>query len=483
MGGCTSTSLKIPSEKKFRRAIKLYDVTEVTSLTNLFNRNKCFESGESPLTLAAQEGHEAVVEVLIDSGADVNMLDRNGRAPMHVATHLHDVETVRILLDSHADPNKHDDYHNCAPLHVACERGYTDIVQLLVTRGADVNDSSTSLAPLVFAVAHKQTECVEILLQHGADPDCEDARGNSVLHVAVSNADAATAKALMDGGANIDARSRDNDSLVPLAAMLNSHETLQVLLEAGCDVNKHKPEEPHALIASCVHGNSENVELLIASGVDVTAEDKRKQTALQIACLAMTDTERQPYYCRYFSNVYRQFSRFDPDAVVAENNCKCAMTLVQNGADLSRVWPSFARVFPDDSGAVVTFEQMVLCEVLMQAFGFMTLDAQLCRDFCAKLLRLNEFGLVKLLYSAGVDPTLEELTRLALSNDTEDRKMFAWTKQLVRHPRTLKDLCRKQVRRSLSWNVLYLVEQVPQLSTELKDYVCIMDTEHYSVSE
>ena len=260
-------------------------------------------------------------------------------------------------------------------------------------------------------------------------------------------------------------------------------ETLQVLVEAGCDVNKYKPEEPHALIASVVHGNAENVELLLTSGADVTVEDRRKQTALHIACLAMTDSDREPYYCRYFSNVYRPFARFDPDAVVAENNCKCVMALVQRGANLTRVWPAFARVFPDDSGTAVTFEQMVLCEVLMQAFGFMSLDSKLCSEFCARLLKRNEFGLVKLLYSAGIDPTLEELTRLALSTDADDRAMFVWTKQLLRHPRSLKDLCRRQVRRCLSWNVLFLVEQVSSLSTELKDYVCIMDTEHYSVTE
>ena len=69
MGGCASSaatsaaSLKLPSEKRFRRAIKLYEVGEVGSLANFFNRNRCFKSGESPLTLAAEEGHEAIVQV------------------------------------------------------------------------------------------------------------------------------------------------------------------------------------------------------------------------------------------------------------------------------------------------------------------------------------------------------------------------------------------------------------------------------------
>ena len=83
MGGCAS--MRPPHEKRFRRAIKLYEVGEVRSLTNLFNRNRCFESGDTPLTLAALEGHEAVVETLLGSGANVNRIDANGRCPLHIA--------------------------------------------------------------------------------------------------------------------------------------------------------------------------------------------------------------------------------------------------------------------------------------------------------------------------------------------------------------------------------------------------------------
>ena len=48
MGACGSTQgIRIPKEREFRRAIKLYEIQEVESMTNLFNRNKCFETGTS----------------------------------------------------------------------------------------------------------------------------------------------------------------------------------------------------------------------------------------------------------------------------------------------------------------------------------------------------------------------------------------------------------------------------------------------------
>ena len=484
MGGCTSTSLKIPSEKKFRRAIKLYEVTEVSSLTNLFNRNKCFENGDSPLTLAAQEGHEAVVEALIEHGADVNMLDKNGRGALHFATQSNDLETVSILLDHHGDPGKYDDCYNVTPLHLACERGYVRIAEALLRHGADSNESARALPPLVYAVAHKRTDCVELLLKYAADPNCEDARGNSVLHTAVANGDATSMRLLLSHGASVtEAASRDNDTLVCVSAMLGDFECLQTLIQAGgCDVNEHRADEPPAVVASVIQGNVECVEALLTAGADVNTHDKRGQTALQMACMSMVDTDRAPFYCRYFSNVYRQYAKYDPEEISAENSCKCAMSLVQFGANITPVWQGFSRVFPDPSG--ITFEQMVLCEVLIQAYGFQQLSTQSCRQFISKLCTIKEYSLVKLLYSAGVDPCLEDLSILAVGvgQEEQDRQMFLWVKKLLQSPRQLKDLCRQKIRRQLSWNVLHLIERVP-MSTECKDYVCIMDTEHYSIAE
>ena len=162
------------------------------------------------------------------------------------------------------------------------------------------------------------------------------------------------------------------------------------------------------------------------------------------------------------------------------------MSLVQFGADVTPVWESFVRVFPtntqnqplpQDGG--ITFEQMVLCEVLVQAYGFQTLAEDKCRQFIKSLCEYKEYNLVKLLYSAGVNPSSEDLAVLATGQEEGDRAMFLWVKRLLKQPRQLKDLCRQQVRRHLSWNVLYLIEQLP-LEMDIKDYVCIMDTEYYS---
>lgn len=154
------------------------------------------------------------------------------------------------------------------------------------------------------------------------------------------------------------------------------------------------------------------------------------------------------------------------------------MSLVQGGADVARVWPAFARLFPPAND--VSYEAMVLAEVLVQAYGFDGLAPATLRAFITRLIAIKAYGLLKLLYSAGVNPDWQDTSVLGLySDNAADRVMFRWVHHLRANPRRLKDLCRRRIRRHLATNVLYQVDRLP-LTDELKDYVVIMDTEHYS---
>jgi ankyrin repeat protein len=55
------------------------------------------------------------------------------------------------------------------PLHIAVASGHRDIVELLVTRGADVNvKDRMGQTPLDMAKQKRQTEIIDLLLAHGA---------------------------------------------------------------------------------------------------------------------------------------------------------------------------------------------------------------------------------------------------------------------------------------------------------------------------
>jgi ankyrin repeat protein len=63
------------------------------------------------------------------------------------------------------------------------------VVKLLLDHGAEINarDQESSATPLSYAASLGRTEVVELLLARGADPTLKNIRGQSPLDIAVEN--------------------------------------------------------------------------------------------------------------------------------------------------------------------------------------------------------------------------------------------------------------------------------------------------------
>ena len=79
------------------------------------------------------------------------------------------------------------DVDSLTPLHLACNRGHLDVVEVLLTSGAMVNSKTTDkLSALHYAASRGFTDIVEVLLSHGANIDSLDATDRTPLKLAVS---------------------------------------------------------------------------------------------------------------------------------------------------------------------------------------------------------------------------------------------------------------------------------------------------------
>eukprot|EP00064_Thunnus_orientalis_P014051 superscaffoldBa00002389_g14092 len=86
-----------------------------------------------------QLGNVAVVEALLEAGANPNLRDPAcGLTVTHDAAREGFVDTVRVLLDHGADVNLVDDQGNL-PLHLAARQGHLEVVQMLIGRTAEPN--------------------------------------------------------------------------------------------------------------------------------------------------------------------------------------------------------------------------------------------------------------------------------------------------------------------------------------------------------
>ena len=110
-------------------------------------------SGATPVFLAAQTGHLAVVDWLIENGADKDRANNTGATPVYVASQNGKLDVVRLLIEKGAGKDTATDT-GATPVYIASQQGRLDIVRLLIEKGAGkdiaINDGST---PVIIASA------------------------------------------------------------------------------------------------------------------------------------------------------------------------------------------------------------------------------------------------------------------------------------------------------------------------------------------
>jgi ankyrin repeat protein len=126
------------------------------------------QDGWTPLMIAAADGHESAARALLAVGGDPNRRNDLGRTALMFASSYGFVDIVRVLLDGGADVNvvPTDDTRWTALMAAACA-GRADVTQLLLERGADaaLKDSKGRTA-LACARNNDHSDVVKILRAH-----------------------------------------------------------------------------------------------------------------------------------------------------------------------------------------------------------------------------------------------------------------------------------------------------------------------------
>jgi uncharacterized protein len=156
--------------------------------------------GETVLLIALKTDRPALARQMIDAGTNVNQAAVNGVTPLMAAAHAGQTEIVKILLAKGADVKAVDRLEKNAMTYAAGQ-GQTDIVVLLLKAGVDPNAVyAHDLTALMWAAGYGKTDTVKALLGAGAKAGLKDDRGKTALDIASEGKYADTAKVLENAG-------------------------------------------------------------------------------------------------------------------------------------------------------------------------------------------------------------------------------------------------------------------------------------------
>ncbi|KAM6478238.1 nacht and ankyrin domain-containing protein [Trichoderma sp. SZMC 28011] len=241
------------------------------------------EFGRTPLSMATEKGNEAVVKLLLNAGAEVNLKDYDNQAPLFYAAETGKEAVVKLLLNAGAGVNLKNDY-NQTPLFYAAATGRKAVIELLLDAGAEVDSKNhDNRTPLSWAAERGKEAVVKLLLNAGAEVDSKNSYNQTPLFYAAGTGKEAVVKLLLNAGAEID--SKDNDDMTPLswAAAKGKETVVKLLLNAGAEVNLKDNGNRTPLSWAVEYGNESVIKLLLDAGAEI---DPKETTAPMVLPLA-----------------------------------------------------------------------------------------------------------------------------------------------------------------------------------------------------
>ena len=282
--------------------------------------------GITPLGVAAARGHVDCVRLLIRARANVEHRDPDGRTPLWLAVAAGQLDTVKALVDAGADilavavtaaapalPVSGSAEPGAAAASsrspAAASTGFSAGGPLTTNTNASNAPSGSALvaagtasegkSALAVAVEHTSNvehapaitvtyvEIVRALLatraRYALQIDKRNARGETVLHLAVTRAPVAVVEMLLTAKASVECPTQHAETPLLLSAKRNRLDVLKLLLRCGAHVNAEDRARGTALFYASQLGFTQVVEALCQAGANLEFRGSGGRTALYCA--------------------------------------------------------------------------------------------------------------------------------------------------------------------------------------------------------
>jgi len=308
----------------YLRALKYRDEETLYFLSKIVPPNTLLSNGSTIFIETVRKRFLNAARNFLKKGADPNATSVGTQTPLMLSAAQNNVAMMNILIDHGAEIDKKTYCHETA-LFFATKNGQNEAIELLKKRGANFEGRNLSgETPLFVAVKNRSVNAVKTLLECGADMETQDASndtpicyaifenneeiaklfihqganlgsfkpdGMTPLHFTALSGSLKIAKALIEKGADVNAKDSSGNTPLHLASKRKKRELISLLLQNKADVQAKNKDGNSALNISIQMGDSESVELLILAGANCLSRNARTQTPL-FSCYTVPNPER-----------------------------------------------------------------------------------------------------------------------------------------------------------------------------------------------
>lgn len=181
------------------------------------------------MALAMINGDLSRVKLLIPDIIDVNDVDQDGITPIRLAVLSGRVDILEYLISKGADINATGEFGSA--LDAAAFEGNFEIVEFLLEKGADVNTTDTDGYTPLHSAAN--LDIVKLLLKKDANVNAKNTNGATPLHSAAERGRLELVKLLLKKDADVNAKTKNGDTALSIAAKAGHTAIVKLLQEQG----------------------------------------------------------------------------------------------------------------------------------------------------------------------------------------------------------------------------------------------------------
>ncbi|XP_043473686.1 uncharacterized protein LOC122505882 [Leptopilina heterotoma] len=379
-----------------------------------FPFNERDEAGNTPLHLAISFNHLSVFEVLVQK-CDLNATNFKGETPLLLATMKKQIQLVEKLVTNGADVNIQDNEEK-TPLYIATSTNNIELVEVLLKNGAALSEANRQnkdlklmFKPLFKAVANRNFKIIKLLMLHGIHAIDVSYCYETSLSIAVVQNNLEILKYLVDHG-SISMPETEEFRIYPICRReFRNFLHSQILLELSLD---------------CGHLEIWKYLLKCSSKIDASGNSKLHSAVREGQVATVKEIIKQEAFNFHKDSIANRLAVY----VAVENGNEEILKILLNAGYSFQIFKNRSPLH-----VAATFNHTRLVEMLLNAGGDLNLktdDGETLLHFAAAA---GQPTMVKFLLKAGIDIKAatkykyKSALHYALRRDNENEEYWTFT--------------------------------------------------------